>query len=108
MQLGGGPLLSLGGTALRMIGSKINLAFKMTIPNALSSGAAGVERLYSLIAAAPPASRYVFDMQEVGFIEPCGVMALLSAARHCTEVSDRRVILINVKEDVYLYLDRMN
>lgn len=91
-----------------MFGSKLHLAFKMAIPNTLSSGVAGVERLYSLIAAAPPASRYIFDMQEVFFIEPCGVMGLLSAARHCTDVSGRRVILINVKEDVYLYLDRMN
>lgn len=108
MQLGGGPLRSLGGTALRMVGPKLNLALKVAIPNTLSNGAVGVERLYSLVAATPPASRYVFDMQEVGFIEPCGVMALLTAARHCTDVSGRRVILINVKEDIYLYLDRMN
>jgi hypothetical protein len=91
-----------------MVESKINLALKVALPNTLSNGAIGVERLYNLIAATPPASRYVFDMQEVCFIEPCGVMALLSAARHCTEVSGQRVILININEQVYLYLDRMN
>lgn len=91
-----------------MVGPKISLAMKMAIPNTLSNGAHGVERLYSLITATPPASHYVFDMQEVSFVEPCGVMALLTAARHCTDVSGRRVILINIKEDVYLYLDRMN
>lgn len=91
-----------------MIGPKINLAMKVAIPNTLSNGAPGVERLYGLIAAMPPASRYVFDMQEVSFIEPCGVMALLTAARYCTDASGKRVILINIKEDVYLYLDRMN
>lgn len=91
-----------------MAESKINLAMKVTIPNTLNNGAPGVERLYSLIATTPPASHYVFDMQEVAFIEPCGVMALLSAARHCTDVSGRRVILINISEQIYLYLDRMN
>jgi anti-sigma regulatory factor (Ser/Thr protein kinase) len=50
----------------------------------------------------------VFDMKNVCFIEPCGAIALLSAARHCASLSGRRVILININEQVYRYLDRMN
>ena len=99
------PFLRAG---VSMVEPKLNLVMKVAIPNTLNNGAQGVERLYSLIAETPPASHYVFDMQEVAFIEPCGVMALLSAARQCTDVSGRRVILINIDEQVYLYLDRMN
>ena len=81
---------------------------RVTIPNTLNCGVIGVERLYNLIGAMPPASHYVFDMNDVCFVEPCGAIALLSAARHCTNVSGRRVILININQQVYLYLDRMN
>lgn len=83
-------------------------ATTIPVPDMLKYGAPGVEGLYTLAVNAPSAATYVFDMAGVRFIEPCGVIALLSAARYCATLSGRRVIITNLSEKVYLYLDRMN
>ncbi len=83
-------------------------ATTIPVPDMLKYGAPGVEGLYSLAVNAPRAATYVFDMADVRFIEPCGVIALLSAARYCATLSGRRVIVINLSEQLYLYLDRMS
>lgn len=68
------------------------------IPETLKFGITGVEDLYDSVANSPRSNRYVFDMQEVRFVEPCGVIALLSAARHCAALSGNRVIIIEVTQ----------
>jgi signal transduction histidine kinase len=47
-------------------------------------------------------------MGGVTFIEPCGVIALLSCVRHCATLSGRRVLIKNLKEHLYPYLHRMD
>jgi anti-sigma regulatory factor (Ser/Thr protein kinase) len=67
-----------------------------------------VENLFNRVAELPPARRYVFDMSGVSFIEPCGVIALLSAVRHCATQSGGRVLIKNLGEQLYPYLHRMD
>lgn len=78
------------------------------IPETLKYGITGVEDLYNSVANSSRSNRYVFDMKEVRFVEPCGVIALLSAARHCAALSGNRVIIINLNEQLFPYLERMN
>jgi anti-sigma regulatory factor (Ser/Thr protein kinase) len=80
----------------------------LLVPDTLKQGTLGVESLYNLLVQLPPARRYVFDMKHVTFIEPCGVIALVSSARHCSEISGRRVLINNMSDPVYSYLKRMN
>ncbi len=80
----------------------------LTVPDTLRHGTGGVETLFKLVAELPLAKRYVFDMAGVTFIEPCGVIALLSAIRHCAAQSDKRVLIKNLSEQIYPYLHRMD
>lgn len=83
-------------------------AVTVVIPDALKYGIAGVETLYGAVAHRPLSARYVFDMKDVPFLQPCGVIALLSAARHCSSLSGHRVIIINLNDQLFSYLDRMD
>lgn len=78
------------------------------IPETLKYGITGVEDLYNSVLNSPRSNRYVFDMKEVRFVEPCGVIALLSDARHCAALSGNRVILTNLSEQLSPYLERMD
>lgn len=64
--------------------------------------------LFNLVAGLPRARRYVFDMGSVTFIEPCGVIALLSAIRHGAAQAGDRVLIKNLNEQIYPYLHRMD
>jgi hypothetical protein len=83
-------------------------AVTIQIPESLKYGITGVEDLYNTVANSPRSSRYVFDMKGVTFIEPCGVIGLLSAARHCSALSGNRVIVVNLNEQLFPYLERMD
>ena len=78
------------------------------MPDSLGHGTGGVENLFNRVAALAPAERYVFDMSEVTFIEPCGAIGLLSAVRHCATESGQMVLMKNINEQLYLYLQRMD
>src|SRR5258708_4232151 len=80
----------------------------LAVPNALRHGTGGVELLFNLVVRLPIAKRYVFDMSSVTFIEPCGVIALFSAIRHCAAQSGDRVLIKNLNEQIYPYLQRMD
>lgn len=80
----------------------------LAVPNTLRHGTGGVEILFNLVAGLPMARRYVFDMSAVTFIEPCGVIALLSAIRRCAVQSGDRVLIRNLNEQIYPYLHRMD
>jgi anti-sigma regulatory factor (Ser/Thr protein kinase) len=80
----------------------------LAVPNTLRHGTGGVEILFNMVAGLPMARRYVFDMGSVKFIEPCGVIALLSAIRHCAAQSGDRVLIKNLNEQIYPYLHRMD
>jgi anti-sigma regulatory factor (Ser/Thr protein kinase) len=80
----------------------------LTVPDALRHGTGGVEILYKLVAELPPARRYMFDMGGVTFVEPCGIIALLSAIRSCAERSGSQVLITNLNEHIYPYLHRMD
>jgi anti-sigma regulatory factor (Ser/Thr protein kinase) len=81
---------------------------KLPVPNTLRHGTGGVEILFKLVEELPLARRYIFDMGGVTFIEPCGVIALLSVIRHCAERSGNRVLINNLNEQLYPYLHRMD
>lgn len=78
------------------------------VPDTLKQGTTGIETLYRLVAAAPEAARYVLDMEEVHFIEPCGVIGLVSVARLLAAATGKRVFIKNLDDQVYPYLHRMN
>ena len=80
----------------------------LAVPNTLRHGTGGVEILFNLVAGLPMARRYVFDMSGVTFIEPCGVIAILSAIRHCADQSGVRVLIKNLNEQIHPYLHRMD
>jgi hypothetical protein len=80
----------------------------IVIPESLRYGLKGVEALYSAVSSAEQRTRYVFDMRRVRFLEPSGVTALLSCARHCYTASGHRTMLINLNEQLFPYLERMN
>ncbi len=78
------------------------------VPNALRHGTNGVEILFNAVAELPAAKRYIFDMSKVTFIEPCGVIALLSIVRQCVAQTGERILIINLNEQLYPYLHRMD
>jgi anti-anti-sigma regulatory factor len=77
------------------------------VPNTLKHGTGSVEVFFSRVAALPAARRYVFDINGVTFIEPCGVIALLCAIRQCAERSGAQVLIKNLNEQIYPYLHRI-
>ena len=81
---------------------------KLSVPDTLRHGTDGVETIFNAVAELPLARRYVFDMSNVTFVEPCGVIALLSAIRHCAARSGERVLIKNLSEQIYPYLHRMD
>ena len=81
---------------------------RLAVPDCLAQGTRAVEMLFDNIADLQPAKQYVFDMSSVNFIEPCGVIALLSAVRQCASQSTQRISMTNLNEHLYPYLERMN
>jgi anti-sigma regulatory factor (Ser/Thr protein kinase) len=80
----------------------------LRVPNVLRHGPNGVESFYRNVDQLPHGGRYVFDMSDVTFIEPCGVMALISAARNLWSISGKQVLLKNLGQEIYPYLHRMD
>lgn len=80
----------------------------LEVPDVLSGMAPRVEQVYTVVAHAPVADRYVFDMSAVRFVTPYGVIALVSAARCLSQQSGRPVCLSNTRGEVHSYLHRMN
>lgn len=80
----------------------------LRVPNVLKHGPGGVETFFAQVGQLPRGGRYVFDMTDVTFVEPCGVIALLSSARHLSSLSGKQVLLKNLREDTHQYLDRMD
>src|SRR5687767_5541752 len=80
----------------------------LIVPDCLGQGTRAIEALFRKISELPSAGRYIFDMAAVKFIEPCGVIALLSAVRQCASQSASRILMSNLNDHLYSYLDRMN
>jgi len=78
------------------------------IPNILGQSSAEVEHFYELVLSAPQANHYQFDMREVQWIKPYGVVALILAARYLAKKSDDIVQIRNIKQEIHLYLNRMD
>jgi anti-sigma regulatory factor (Ser/Thr protein kinase) len=77
------------------------------VPNILTE-ILKAERFYISVEQAPSAERYVFDMGDVTFVKPYGVIVLLSAARQLADLSGHSVRMKNFDEDVYAYLERID
>ena len=80
----------------------------LLVPNILGGTIDEAEALYLLADALPPATRYIFDMQPVDFVNPYGVLVLVTAARRLSRYSYSPVQLENLHQQVHLYLQRMN
>jgi anti-sigma regulatory factor (Ser/Thr protein kinase) len=80
----------------------------LLVPNALGATVAESEQLYSLADAVPPADQYTLDMLLVDFVNPSGVLALVTTARLLSSRSRCPVQLENLPTQIYLYLQRMN
>jgi len=80
----------------------------LRVPNVLKHGPGGIEAFFEQVVRLPNGGRYVFDMSDVTFIEPCGVIALVSAARRLSQLSRKQVLVTNIRVEIYQYLDRMD
>ena len=78
------------------------------VPNLFNHGVDQVEAFYTALDALPPAPQYVFDLSQIDFIRPYGVIALLTAIRRLAAQTGRPVLLLNASDQVYLYLHRMD
>lgn len=66
-----------------------------------------VEAFYQRLQNPSPPPN-TFDLSEVGFVKPIGIMALVLAARSITEQSGHPVRLINLDDDLLAYLERID
>jgi hypothetical protein len=55
--------------------------WRLLVPNILDATVDEVEKLYSLVDTVPSADQYVFDMHPVDFINPYGLLALVTVVR---------------------------
>lgn len=80
----------------------------LPILNVLGGETESVERIFSLAVDAPQAGDYALDMRAVTFVRPYGVVALVTLIRHLAKRSGSPVRLLNLDDQVHLYLDRMD
>jgi hypothetical protein len=73
----------------------------------LDSGIRMADYLYDLLSDITLA-QYALNLENTGFVEPMGVMALALAARHIAKQSGHSVRLVNLKPDLLSYLERIN
>src|SRR5688572_21655007 len=82
------------------------------IPNQLSSSGRRVEwfykRMSDLIASTHLIPSVIFDMEEVRFLNPYGILSLVMWARHLTEKSRQPVKLTRLVPAVCSYLERVD
>ena len=78
------------------------------VPNLLNHGVDEVEQFYAALDVLPPAAQYGFDLSQIDFIRPYGVIALMTAIRRLAAQSERPVLLLNLSDQVYFYLHRMD
>lgn len=83
-------------------------AYSIAVPGSLGNTPVAAEAFYRLLRSAPDADSYSFDMAAIGFLQPYGVMALLSAARLLAARVGAPVELHRLIPAVQLYLDRMD
>jgi anti-anti-sigma regulatory factor len=67
-----------------------------------------VPNILNYIEEAPSSRQNIFDLSQVRFVKPCGLMALFIAARHLSQCSGQKVTLRNIDTKVLSYLERMD
>jgi len=80
--------------------------YTILIPDVLGGVCDQVEHFYKTINLVPSALCYSFDMRQVTFVRPYGVMALLNIARLLQHKTKRPVQLFNLRQKVHSYLER--
>jgi hypothetical protein len=78
------------------------------IPNILGGDVRNGDNLFALIRYIPENKFYIFDLSEVSFVKPFGVMTLALLLRVMAAKTRDQVILTNIQEDVYKYLERID
>lgn len=78
------------------------------VPDILGKDGHEIENFYNRISQPLPDRQYVLDLNQVNFIRPYGVIALVIAGRNLSKTSGRKVIVQNISMQVYQYLERMN
>jgi hypothetical protein len=100
-----------------MVGGRIEWSYlseimfeiaSLLIPNVLNGGIEDVEVFYGVLDTRPSAEQYAFDMGQIDFIRPYGLVALMIGVRRLASITGRLVRLENVGDQVYLYLHRMD
>jgi anti-sigma regulatory factor (Ser/Thr protein kinase) len=82
--------------------------YRITIPNILNWSHREAEDLVTLVASNLGHAPLVYDMSEVDFLNPYGVLLLLATARHVVETTGHHVRLKNLRVKVHAYLDRVD
>lgn len=80
----------------------------ISVPNCLQREPQDAEELISLATANVKKNPLIYDMQQVEFINPYGVLLLLATSRHVAERTGHKVKIENLRSKVYAYLERMD
>lgn len=95
-----------GGIILQAISAeRPSRVERLTVPSHLDIG--GAEALYRMLTTIAASRCYVLDMRAVQLIDPTGLIALVSAARMCADISGRRAILTNLSKELYFKLRQL-
>lgn len=81
---------------------------RLEVPNVLGGDTQDVEQFFLLVQSTLSAAAYVFDMKNVRFVSPYGVIALITTARYLSTRSDQPVWLDNLDDRIHSYLHRMD
>ncbi len=76
-------------------------SYTLLVPNVLSATVDEAEQLYLLADTVPPANQYTFDMQLVDFVNPYGVLVLVTTARRLSSSSHYPVQLENLRAQIH-------
>ena len=67
-----------------------------------------LDSLYWRVSKLVPGERLAFDLKNIKFLRPLGIISLLLAAKQAHEKTQQRVRLHNLKQEVLYYLERVN
>jgi len=80
----------------------------IVIPNTLKLSHQQADQVVSLTTANLNHSPLTYDLREVDFLTPYGVLLLLTTARHAAQTIGHRVRFKNMRTDIHAYLQRID
>jgi anti-sigma regulatory factor (Ser/Thr protein kinase) len=82
--------------------------YEITVPNLLNWSSRSAEDLLTFVAKNLHRAPLICNMSAITFLNPYGVLLLLSATRYVARETGQPVLFINCNPKVYAYLDRVD